>query len=68
MSWTETVPTEPGRYWWRTEEDNAEILCLQPHKETGQLFASYWTGGSGRLAAELTGEWWPEAVKPPGLH
>ena len=68
MSWTETTPTEPGRYWWRTDEDHMEILCLQPDEESGQMFASYWSGGTGQLASNLNGEWWPEPVKLPGLH
>ena len=67
--WTTTPPTEPGWYWWRTNEgcdDHQVVFVFRPIDTDRLLVATYMTAKDlAKPPQKHQGEWWPERIKEP---
>ena len=51
-TWSKTPPSEPGWYWWREDEEDADIMTV----------CSY---GDDDFAIPDWGEWWTTPIEEP---
>ena len=65
--WTNTPPSEPGWYWWRTRDEYGVVgpfcACVFLHLEQ-ELWAQCMEDRGGPID-EHYGEWWPERILEP---
>ena len=69
LKWQTTPPTEPGWYWWRTNEgcdDHQVVFVFRPIDTDRLLVATYMTAKDlAKPPQKHQGEWWPERIKEP---
>lgn len=63
--WTRDAPTKVGWYWWRQNSDEADCVCIQRARNSGEL-VMLWIGWDGFINPNSTGgEFWSERIEQP---
>ena len=60
LHWTTTKPRQPGWYWWRLNEDDAEVTFVE--EDGGVLFIR--EGDGWRQVGDIRGEF-AGPIEPP---